>query len=450
MAKDSTSFLHFGKEFQEKLVFLIFKDRQFSDQIREVLKVEYFENESLRIIVDKIFKYKDKYKLHPNKNVLESILSTELGDVKKETKDEVEEVFNRLGTLKTIEEKEYIKDKSLDFCKKQVLKQAMIKSIDLLEKSSFNEISNVINGALKLGLDTDVGYEYIEDFEERYSINKRSPISTGWDDIDNITQGGLGAGELGVIMAASGTGKSYVLVHFGAMALKEGKNVLHYTLELSDKQVANRYDACLTKFSLNELIDNKDKIFKCINDIPGKLIIKEYPTKSASVRTIRMHLEKLAQKNFIPDIILIDYADLLKPVSSSSEKRHELESIYEDLRAISQEFKVPLYTATQGNRSAWNNELVDGNQIAESFSKLFVADFVISLSRTKEDKLANRGRLFIIKNRFGNDGRVFEIFFDPATAQIRILSEKESSEMSVKQAIPEKAAYKEFIKNKKL
>ena len=158
--------------------------------------------------------------------------------------------------------------------------------------------------------------------------------------MDEITGGGGGRGEIGVVIAPTGVGKSMVLVHLGAEAVKAGMTVVHYTLELKDTVIASRYDSCITGIPLNELMDRKEEIREYLRDIDGTLIVKEYPTKTATTNTIRAHLQKLKQQDIVPDMIIVDYADLLKTLSTRSEKREELESIYEELRAIMMENQV--------------------------------------------------------------------------------------------------------------
>ena len=172
----------------------------------------------------------------------------------------------------------------------------MLKSVDLLQNSSFDEISKVINESLKLGSETNFGYDYLADFEERFLPKFRNPVSTGWQDLDSITSGGLGKSELGVVIAPTGAGKSMVLVHLGAQAVVEGQVVVHYTLELQDTIIAKRYDSCITGYPLSDLTSFKEEVFDEIKDIGGRLIVKEYPTKSASTETIRNHLSRLHKR----------------------------------------------------------------------------------------------------------------------------------------------------------
>jgi replicative DNA helicase len=338
----------------------------------------------------------------------------------------------RVHSNQEVEGTDFIKDASLDFCRKQKLKAAIIKSVDLLQSSSFDEIADVINTALKLGASNDFGYDYLKDFEERFLLKARNPVSTGWDEFDLITSGGLGKGELGVAIAATGAGKSHILVHLGAQAVKNGLTVVHYTLELGDTMIARRYDSCITGVSLSFLNDNKEKILETVKDVDGSLIVKEYPTKSASVLTIRSHLDKLRTRGIEADLIIIDYADLLKPKRYYSEKRHDLESIYEDLRGIAKEFECPIWTCSQTNRTGYNAELVSAESISEAFSKCFVADFIFTLSRTADDKNDDTGRFFVAKNRFGPDGIIYPIDMDTSKVYINVHKKSTMAEINGK------------------
>jgi len=344
--------------------------------------------------------------------------------------------------------KSYIKDKALDFCKKQKLRDALMKSVTLMEDSSFDEVATVINSALSLGCDMDFGHDYVKDFEERFKVEARSPVSSGWQVIDNLTKGGLGSGELGMVIAPTGAGKSMVLCHLGSSALKAGKNVVHYTLELSDKTVASRYDSCLTKIPLNDLFSRKEDIMDQVMQIPGCLTVKEYPTKSASVVTLRNHLEKVIQRGQKPDIIIVDYADLLKASGDPrAEKRHQLESLYEDLRALAQEYKCPVWTASQTNRTALNAEVITIESISEALNKCFVADFIVSVSRTMQDREANTGRMIVNKNRNGPDGMLYDMFMDTSNIQIKVLPHGKTIEDTKEELLKrEKEALKEKFK----
>tara|TARA_R110002073_G_scaffold88116_8_gene209160 strand:- start:817 stop:2181 length:1365 start_codon:yes stop_codon:yes gene_type:complete len=420
MSRTSISFSKYGKSFQEDLCQLILDERPFADQIFEVLDLNFLELKYLQVFVAKIVQHRKKYQIHPNRKVMITIIKSGLGDYNEATKKQVVDYVSRVLSRGAIENREFIKDTSLDFCRKQKLKEVMIKSAKLINSSSFDEIADLISQAIKMGSSTDFGYDYLKDFEKRYEPKTRDPVTTGWTEVDAITRGGLGIGELGVVIAPTGAGKSMVLAHLGATSVKAGKTVLHYTLELSETVIAKRYDACISGVSLDELFQYKDQIREIVEEVEGALIVKEYPTKSASVETIRAHLQRLKARDISPDMIIVDYGDLLKPVTANKEKRIELESIYEGLRGLAQEFKCPVWTASQTNRSGLNAEIITMESISEAFSKCFVADFIFTVSRTMQDKQANGGRIFIAKNRFGPDGILFPIDMDTSKVKISV------------------------------
>tara|TARA_R100001129_G_scaffold185618_2_gene174390 strand:- start:540 stop:1913 length:1374 start_codon:yes stop_codon:yes gene_type:complete len=452
--KEREDFSNFGKTFQEDLCHLILADRPFADQIFEVLDTNFLELKHLRVFVKKISNYRKKYGVHPTEKIMKSIIRTELKREPESIQVLIRDYYARvLSSGLEPEGSEYIKDVSLDFCRKQKLKEALIKSVDLIKRSSFEEVSSVINDAIKLGSDNNFGYDYLLDFEKRFEIRERNPITTGWSEIDSLCKGGLGKGELGVCIAPTGAGKSMALVHLGAQALKAGKNVVHYTLELGDTIVAGRYDSCITGVDLSNMTSFKEKIYEEIQDIEGRLVVKEYPTRSASVQTLRSHLEKMKLRGFEPDLIIVDYGDLLRPISSGKdEKRHQLETIYEELRGIAQINECPVWTASQTNRSGLNAEVITMEAISEAFNKCFVADFIFTVSRTIEDKNTNSGRIFVAKNRNGPDGLVYPIFMDTSNVKIKVLPPTNESvddiiENSAKKQMQKlKEKYKDFKK----
>ena len=422
------TFQKFGKSFQENLCHLMLQDRTFCDQISEVLDVEFIQYEHLRIFTKMLIDYRKKYKQHPSYETMATIITSEVGNYTAALKKQITQFYSKVVNNSEIESSDFIKDHAIDFCRKQVLKKAMIQSVKLLKSSSFEEIQKVIEEAMKLGTNVDFGHDYHMDIDERYKIKSRNPITTGWSRLDEITQGGFGQQEVGVVIAPTGAGKSMILVHIGATALKEKKTVVYYTLELAETVVGQRFDSCLTDIKLNDLLKNKYNVQEHLKEIEGHLIIKEYPSKSASTQTIRSHIERLKKRGINPDMIIIDYADLLKPVRTQGEKRHELESIYEELRGIAQQEKCSIVTASQTNRGGLNAEVITMESISEAFNKCFVADFIFSLSRTPQDKQANTGRLFIAKNRNGPDGLVFPIFADWSNVTMKVLDKTENEE----------------------
>lgn len=435
---EQTDFSIFGKPFQEKLAFTILEDSAFANQIGEVLDYKFFELRYLRTFVKIIYDFKNKFGKYPTKTTFETVLRTSLEEENESVQKQIRTFYASFITSGNTVDVDYVKNNAIEFCKKQKLKEAMLKSVELLKRSSFEEIRKEIDNALKLGNNPDVGYMYEEQFEERYEVKARNVVSTGWQVIDDMTRGGLGSGELGVVIAPTGAGKTHVLCHLGAAAIKEGKTVVHYSLELDDKTIGRRYDAAITGIPLDSLHAKKDFVYERIKEVSGSLIIKEYPTKSASPETLRNHLNKLKERGIIPGMIIVDYGDLLRPVSMRKEKREELETIYEELRAIAKENSCPCYTASQTNRSGLNEPVITMESISEAFNKCFVADFIFSVSRTVDDKRTNTGRIFVAKNRFGMDGVICPIVMDTSSVSIKVLEPTSQTKEEIEKATVKK------------
>jgi replicative DNA helicase len=417
-------FSDFGETFQEKLAWLILLDRPFSEQIEEVLEFDFFELKHLKTFVEMIFNHRATYKVHPSVNTMIMLIKTELDESDSLIVEKVTDFMNRMHEEENIEA-EFIKDNSLDFCKKQKLKTAMFKSIDLLQNSKFSEVKTIIDQALKLGSDTNFGHDFALDFEERYLPKFRSPISTGWSAIDKITGGGLGKKELSVVVASSGGGKSWCLCQAGVAALLEGKTVVHYTLELSDAVVGKRYDAMISKIPLSDLNNSKDYVKEKVSEVPGNLIIKEYSSNEADVNVLRNHISRLNSRRERPvDLVIVDYADLLKPIRQYEQRRTELGAVYQALRDMGKEFNCPVATASQSNRTGAKESIITMEAIAEAYEKCFVADFVYTVSRTMEDRQMNQGKFFIAKNRNGPDGQIFQAQIDLSRGKINVLEKK--------------------------
>jgi len=218
---------------------------------------------------------------------------------------------------------------------------------------------------------------------------------------------------------------SHYLVSMGAAALKLGFNVVHYTFELSETVVGTRYDSHLCRISATDVPDSRDIVleeYKQMKDL-GRLIIKEYPTGSASITTLRNHIEKLLLKGIKPDILVIDYADIMRSSRKYDSMRHELKLIYEELRALAVDFQVPIWTASQANRDASNSEVVGLENMSEAYGKAMVADFICAISRKPNEKLMGGARLHVAKNRAGRDGFVFPIKIDTSQSRIEVMDE---------------------------
>ena len=237
------------------------------------------------------------------------------------------------------------------------------------------------------------------------------------------------------------------MVHVGAEALRVGKNVIHYTFELSERNVGLRYDSNLCNIPSNEVIERKDEVLEMYENTElGRLIIKEYPTGSATVMTLRNHIEKLLLKSFVPSLIIIDYADIMRSSRKFDSLRHELKLIYEELRNMAMDMNLPIWTASQSNRDGANATVVGLENMSEAYGKAMVADVILSLSRKPMEKSTGAGRLFVAKNRAGRDGMLFPLHLDTAKSKFKILDDAEMSLEDV--TTSDKQSMKNLLKEK--
>lgn len=411
----------FGYTFQTKLVYTLLTDHKFLERIGDALHVKYFENEAFSWIVQTIREHYKRYKNSPSIEAI-AIYVKEMqnASLKETVKNAIRDIFKDTTDL------DFIKNKTIEFCQQQALKTAIYDSVTLYQDGKRLEVRKVIDDALKVGIDSDIGHDYTVSFSQRIDQTSRKTVSTGWNVINSITDGGLGPGELGIIVGAAGMGKSWALISMAATAIKNGLSVVYYTLELSEHYVGIRFDSHLLGIAGENIKFHQDEVLSKLETIPGTLLIKYYPTKAATVQTIKSHIEKMKViKGTPPDIVFVDYADLLN--GPGKEKRHVLESIYEDLRGVAGEFNIPVWTASQANRSSVESDIIEGDKVSEAYSKVMIGDFILSVSRKMSDKISGTARWHVIKNRFGKDGITFPSNFNATVGHIDILEESSSS-----------------------
>tara|TARA_A100001515_G_scaffold35333_1_gene27549 strand:- start:2386 stop:3777 length:1392 start_codon:yes stop_codon:yes gene_type:complete len=444
-------FSKYGRQFQEKIFHSLLVDHMWASQMYELMTADYFEQKYLQYLCDRFFKFYDKYKNFPTRQLLVSIIRDELSEGDDVIlREQVIEFLSRVKNNPNLGDLQYVKDKTLDFCKKQALRQALEDSVKAISAENYESVLNIMKDAVAKGAQSTTGHDFFEDYEARFTKITRITCPTGIKQLDakEVLNGGLAKGEIGVITAPTGVGKSHFLVHMGANALKVGKNVVHYTFELTETAVGVRYDSHLCDIPSSEVQDRKDEVLDNYDSGDyGRLIIKEYPTGSASVVTIRNHLEKLAMKDFVPSLIILDYADIMRSTRQYDSLRHELKLIYEELRNMAMEMKIPIWTASQANKEASDKDVVGLDNMSEAYGKAMVADVVVSLSRKQLEKSTGAGRLFVAKNRAGKDGILFPVRIDCAKSKISVLDD--AGEMSAIDFIESrKTGSKDMLKSK--
>lgn len=419
----------FGPTFQAKVLASMLTSVDFLRQSLDVLNPKFFETDAGQWIIKNTVKYYSDYKVLPTLEVFKIELDRTEDDVLKiAVKEQLRSAYQR----KNDEDLEYVKNSFLEFAKNQALKNAIVKSVDLLQSGQYGQIKTIIDTALKAGQPRNLGHNWKEDLNIRITGVSREVVPTGWDAIDVLLGGGLAAGELGVIAAPSGIGKSWALATIGANAARAGKRVVYYTLELNENYVGLRYDTIFTGIEPGKIPDNPDLVRSAVQEIPGDIIIKYYPARSITIHNIQAHIDHLVSNKLKPDIMLIDYADLMRSVDRIDARYQELGAIYEEIRGMAGELKIPCWTASQTQRSSIQDEVIQADKISESYNKIMTADVVISLSRKLEDKANNTGRAHLMKNRFGADGVTLPVFMNTSLGKIEIYDENSSKGILLK------------------
>ena len=397
----SETLTQFGTSFQSKIIASLISDIKFVQTISDILQPDMFDSDSNKWLVKTIRKYYYEYKKQPTLEVIKYKIDEIDNDVLKSgVVEKLRDVWKNIEST----DLEFVQSETLDFCKNQTLKNAILESVDMLENKNYDGIKSIIDDAMKAGTERDLGHDYIPSLEMRLEESARITVKTPWDVINDITDGGLGPGELGVVVAPAGIGKSWTLQALGSEVVRKGKTVVHYSLELNENYVGLRYDSIFSGVTTANIKYHKEEVQKQISKLPGKLLIKYFPTKAASVQTLGAHLKQIELSGVNIDMVIVDYADILMPTGNFKEKRHAIGNIYEDLRGLAGELEIPIWTASQANRSALEEDVIGADKVAEDYSKVMTADFVMSMSRKVEDKIANTGRFHVIKNRFGIDG----------------------------------------------
>ena len=408
----------YGQSFQSKVVSALISDGKFLDTISEITTPKFFENDANKWIVSQILEYHEDYKKPPTLDVFKSELAKVENEILKKTVvEQLKYVLTQVGNV----DLEYIKNEFKSFCINQNLKNVILRSVDLLKAGSYDRIKDLVDNAMKVGNETDMGMDYIEDFDERTDDLKRTTVATKWEPINDLMDGGLGPGELAVVVAPSGVGKTWILTALGAEAVRKGLSVVHYTMELSEHYVGARYDTVFTGIPSADLKEKKEEVKSKIKNLRGRLLVKYFPPKGVTVKKLQQHIEKMVTLDNKPDVIIVDYADLLLSHSNKSDSTYQEQGgVYIDLRGMSGELEIPIWTASQTNRSAIDSEVIEADKIADSYAKVMNADFIMSWSRKSKDKLNNTARCHIMKNRFGQDGITFPCKMDTNTGYIEV------------------------------
>ena len=407
----------YGNAFQIKVLGALLTQRDFLLNIADSLDSEYFESQAHKWIIEYIIKYFSQYHTYPTIETL----AIEIKKIDNEVlrislTDSIREAYK----MSDVSDLEWVEKEFSDFCKNQQMKKAIMTSVDLLNLGDYDGIRGLINDAMKAGEEKNIGHIYETDVESRYRKDDRNVIPFPWKTFNELTQGGYGKGDLVLLFGNPGGGKSWGVIAMGAYAAALGFNVVHYTLELSEGYVGKRYDAVFSGIDVDKLDNHRNDVNEAIAKIKGKIVIKEYAPKRASLDTIEAHLQQLEHQNeFKPDMIIIDYLDLLR-TKGRKERKDEIDDVYTDAKGMAKELGIPVISPSQANRTGADKDILQAENAAGSYDKIMIGDIIISLARGRKDKVNGTGNWHFIKNRYGADGLTFGSHINTANGYIDI------------------------------
>lgn len=409
-----TATFEFDAAFQDKIAALLLRDSEFARRTDGLIEAGYFEEEATALLADIGLSYHKTYKSAPDVVVLFDLVKRRFKSkgFREELKEPVKKKLAHLLKKVDLSSREYVIDKVATFARHQALTQAILQSADELEKGNFDKIQELIQGAVRVGAHAESpGYDYFEEIESRSAerkdmtagLIKPKGITTGNRKLDDLLyHKGWGRKELSVLMGAAKAGKTTALIDSAKHASLAGYNVLYVSLEVADRIIAERLDANLSELVYKELGDKvhevEDKI-RAAQAKAGALKIHEFPTGSLTPTDLRRLIEKYAADGLIFDLVVVDYADLMQPDRWTHEVRENSRMIYVGLRAIAQELGLAMLTATQTNREGAKAAVATMTDVAEDFNKIRIADLVISINATDEEKAMNEARLFFAASR---------------------------------------------------
>jgi len=409
MAEKNFGFL--GASFQQSLLKSIIEDKKYGEQIIDVIESKYFDNNSFRFIVENIKEYYNKYNKTPNYDSLSQKIILEMGSK--------EGSMIHLDTIENIKENtqdsQLVRDEALNFCKQQNLKKELKKVQTIIDNGAFqqyHEIEGIIQKALQVGLPPQESMDVFHDIDGALEPDNRNPIPTGVNGLDLALKGGLGKRELGVVLAPTGTGKTTLLTLFSNTAYNHNFSVLQIFFEDNPANIKRKHFTIWTGIEPDEQPERKEEVKSMVEDIklnnPATLDIVKLPSDSVTISEIKSRIRKHLSDGKKLDLLVIDYVDCISPERSTFGEEWKGEgSVMRSLEAMTDEFGIAIWTATQGNRDSISSEVVTTDQMGGSIKKAQIGHVVLSVGKTLEQKEHNLATMTLLKSRIGQDGIIW-------------------------------------------
>jgi len=419
----SKNFEYLGNTFQLQLLNQIIVDKDFSHSILDVIENSYFENKYFKILIQMVKEYYLKYDHTPSFETLEQISKSELQQA---TASKIV-----LDTIKKIKDAPidgvgFVQEKALKFCKQQELQKVMGKAqkiIDGGEFENYDTLEEMVKTALQVGAKDTSMLDVFSNLDQVLEDDYRHPIPMGISGIDRLLKGGLAKGEIGVILAPTGVGKSTVLTKISNHAFNLGFNVLQIFFEDNPKVIQRKHFTLWTKIHPDDLSEKKKDVMNTVTEIhdkmPNKLILKKLPSDTLTMLQIKNQIRKMVSEGIKIDMVVLDYIDCIVPDKNLGDEWKSEGSVMRAFEAMCHEMNLVGWTATQGNRSSISSELVTTDQMGGSIKKAQVGHVIISVAKTLQQKELKLATIAITKSRIGDDGVVFEnCKFDNAMIEI--------------------------------
>lgn len=406
------NFGYLGNNFQIQLINNIVLYKDFATSIVDVIEPKYFDNQYFKIIMQIIKEYYSTYEHTPSYNTMEQLVKSEISSpmAQKMTLDMVEQIKDA-----PVEGDTFVQQKALKFCKQQELQKVMGKAQKIIDKGdfeSYDHLEEMVREALQVG-EVDTGTaDVFNNLDEVLEDDFRHPIPMGVPGIDNLLKGGIAKGEIGVILAPTGVGKSTFLTKISNNAFNLGYNVLQIFFEDNPKIIQRKHFTLWTGIAPDLLSMHKDKVMDKIKDIrlnaPNKLILKKLPSDTVTINQIKNQIRKMIAEGTKIDMVLLDYIDCVVPDKNLGDEWKSEGSVMRGFEAMCHELDLVGWTATQGNRSSISSDIVTTDQMGGSIKKAQVGHVIISVAKSLQQKEMNLATIAITKSRIGKDGIVFE------------------------------------------
>ena len=409
---DKKSFGYLGNTFQIQLLNNIIVYKDFSNSILEVIDPHYFDNQYFRIICQMIKEYYVKYESVPTFETLDQLTRSEISS---ESARKI--VLDTLTQIRDVsfEGHQFVIEKALKFCKQQELQKVMTKAQKIIDKGdfeSYDQLEEMVNKALQVGEIDEAEHDVFTNLDQVLDEDYRHPIPMGIIGIDNLLKGGLAKGELGVILAPTGVGKTTVLTKICNHAFNLGYNVLQIFFEDNPKIIQRKHFTLWTGIAPDELSFHKDVVMEKVRDIKenttNRLILKKYASDTLTMSQIKNQIRKMIAEGTKIDMISLDYIDCVVPDKNLGDEWKSEGSVMRGFEAMCHELDVAGWTATQGNRSSISSDVVTTDQMGGSIKKAQVGHVIITVAKSLQQKEMKLATIAITKSRIGRDGVVFE------------------------------------------